>query len=493
MSKNTVLKSSQTVIWIQPGGPGYECFPLCARDVGDLEEKTGDVEPIQLFSATGNGWDDVGSKSTPPEAIGVDMDGLIFEDRDWLEKVKCEFDLYFLSTDCGKANIISNYVRGQGLTGAKRVGRKYASIAKLNEDVEQMFTASIKASPFLLDIDALRVDRMTTAETQIINDISANTTEQCAGDCGDEITLGEQLIFAADSAVGPATANIGLSTDEGVTWASAAVDPFGAGLDAKSAIRFLVGRSTTRLLAGREGTGGAVQGGTAYSDDAGATWTQTNVGGAAAGHGVTGAKGLFSLSERFIFLAGAAGYIYRSTTGGTAWTAVESAVITAGAYRQVHFANELYGIACAAADIIALTDDGGDTWYAATATGGGAAINTCVRFDKSRMLVGDAGGRLYQSFNGGVTWTQITGWSGAGAGAVRDLHFLNDNQGLMVADTAAPVGWVFSTFNGGRDWVRLTTPTNIGLNAVWYADKRLGFAAGNVQAGTAVILKIQAA
>ena len=152
--------------------------------------------------------------------------------------------------------------------------------------------------------------------------------------------------------------------------------------------------------------------------------------------------------------------------------------------------DNIYCIAGAPADIIALSDDGGETWYAATATGGGGDILTVWRFDKYRMMVGTDDGTLWHSFDGGTTWTQITGWTGSGVGDVRDLWFVNDHVGFMAYDSVAPLGTILRTINGGLDWEVITTPTNAGLNKVWAPSETLAYAVGEPQGGTSFVCKI---
>ncbi len=106
------------------------------------------------------------------------------------------------------------------------------------------------------------------------------------------------------------------------------------------------------------------------------------------------------------------------------------------------------------------------------------------------MLVGTDDGTLWQSLDGGATWTQITGWVGSGVGDVKDLSFINDHQGIMVVDSAAPVGTVLLTITGGNIWTVLDTPPNSGLNVSHLVTNRLGYVVGKVNNATAVILKI---
>jgi photosystem II stability/assembly factor-like uncharacterized protein len=417
------------------------------------------------------------------------LESLLTEDRDWLEKVTCPFSLYVMNRSCGRADVFSNYVRGEILPHCRIAQRTYSGLVMREEDTPLTLGIDIEAWPPLVDVTPLTVARQVTALAQSWNDIYGNSDEVCVGDCMSPVGLGEELVAASDSAAGPATADVPYSNDYGVTWAAAAADPFAAGLHALSAVKYYVG-NTMRWLQGMDSPAGA-QGMVAYSDNSGAAWTVVNIGGAAAGHGVNYGGGLWEGGEKFLLLASAAGYIYKSIDGGGSWTAKEAGVLTAGAYNQVKATSDnVYCIAGALADIISLSDDGGETWYAAAATGGGGDILTVWRFNKYSMMVGTDDGTLWRSDDEGATWTQITGWVGSGVGDVRDLWFVNDHVGFMAYNSVAPVGTILRTINGGTDWEVLTTPTNVGLNKIWAPSTTLAYAVGEVQGGTAFICKV---
>jgi len=73
---------------------------------------------------------------------------------------------------------------------------------------------------------------------------------------------------------------------------------------------------------------------------------------------------------------------------------------------------------------------------------------------------------------------------------VADIAWANELVGYMIHNTAAPVGTIFVTINGGYSWKAITTPSNNGLNALSIADTSMVYAAGEVESGTAVIVKV---
>ena len=156
----------------------------------------------------------------------------------------------------------------------------------------------------------------------------------------------------------------------------------------------------------------------------------------------------------------------------------------------VHFADDKYGVAVAAAGVVAVTSDGGETWRAGSVVTGTPVLNCVYVFNDKRVQVGTATGLLYQSTNFGVTWTGVTGWVGSGIGQVRDIDYINDFVGFIAHNTAAPLGTVLRTIDGGANWAALTTPVNSGLNAVKALTENSCFAGGEANAGKALLLKV---
>lgn len=58
-----------------------------------------------------------------------------------------------------------------------------------------------------------------------------------------------------------------------------------------------------------------------------------------------------------------------------------------------------------------VSDDGGSTWQPAQVQGGGASLNTALRLKDGRVLLGDQGGALYLSGDGGAHFQRLAfGW-----------------------------------------------------------------------------------
>jgi len=487
------LTTRNGALWVQPDGPNTEVVYLGCHGADEITETMGGIELLRCFTRDGSGWNVTGQTVTPPDPVTVTLNTRLRSVRSYMQKLDCAFSLYLLQRDCGVADEFNNYVRGDVLTHCRVTSKTKGPIASIGEDTESMLSVDVEAWPPVTEIPNLVIDPLTPGALAVTGAYAAvpNMDLRCYGGCGDRLAKGEQVMMVGESAPAALLGEINFSADSGGMFTDTAANPFAAGVGIKGGTRFNMGRDGYRWLIFQEPVV-AGQGNISYCDDLlGTTWTAVTIGGAAAAEGSTWGQSVFSLHGRFIFLAGANGSIWKSTNYGVTWTQVEAGTVTAGSYSCVHFADEYYGMAGAAADIIAVTSDGGITWTAATATGGGGDIMCCWRHDKNRMWVGTDDGTLWFSRNGGTSWTQRTGWTGAGVGDVTSMSWVNDHYGFICSDTAAPVGTVLRTINGGYDWEAITTPTNSGLTNIVAVSESLAYGTGLTNGGTSVYFKVR--
>lgn len=485
MADQKQLTTRQSSLWwlTQPGGTLYllDCI-----DLESIAETENAIELLRCWNGDRSGWDVIGETVAPAEKISLSVAFPRFLARSILESgSNCPGALIWTQTSCGRVDDWSSADIGEIIQHVRMTGRSFAGVAHRETDNPTNVTITLDAWPPLLDIDKLDIARVATTEAQSLNDVFGNLDVSC-GDCGAVKTLGQYLAIACDAA-GGATGNVQFSTDVGETFAAGAADPFGVGFHTMAGV-LVPYNNGRRWIVGREGTG-AVQGQVAYSDNAGTTWTVVSIGGAAVGHGATFGHGIFALDSSHVWLASADGYIYKSVDAGVSWVAKEAGVIHANDNHFVHFADKSYGLVGGAAGVISITSDGGESWLA----GGIPAASPARcgwRFNDKVCLVGLDNGAVYRSTDGGLTWTlQVTGFP---AGAIRSMWFVNDYQGFLVHNTAAPVGTLYKTNNGGTSWQALTTPTNVGLNSVWAPSAALAFVVGEAQGGTGFIAKVVA-
>lgn len=467
--------------------PGGTLYLLCDIDFDDLAEKLAPITPLFHWNDDHTAQVAWGELIGPPDKITL---SLLFP-RQLARKIieqgdNCPGALIWGQSVCGRPDDLAGIKIGEIVYPVKRSGRSFKGLTNRTDNPTEV-SMDMEAWPPILDIDTLEMGRIATTEAQALNDVYGNLNTSCPGDCGDSMGKGQYVGIACDAA-GGATGDELFSTDFGETFAIGAVDPFGVGLNTMAGvlIPYAGGR---RWIVGREGTG-AVQGLMAYSDNAGAAWTTVNIGGAAVGHGPTFGHGIFALDGSHIWVASHGGYIYKSVDSGLSYVAKEAAAIHAGDNHFVHFADKTYGLVGGAAGVISVSDDGGESWQAGAVPAASAA-RCGWRFNDRRCLVGLDNGALYESNDGAATWTlKVTGFP---AGALRSMWFVNDLQGFIVHNTAAPVGSVWETINGGATWKQLVTPANTGLNSIWAPSANLAYVVGEVNAATGFIAKISSA
>lgn len=315
---------------------------------------------------------------------------------------------------------------------------------------------------------------------QAINDIWGCTDESCGGQCGNKISLCEDLILGAD-AVAADVADVVITGDNGVTWTNAAAQPFAATENVISVVCFAKDNTTTRYLVVRD-TDSTTNAEIAYSDDGGATWTNVDVESSGSFLGANDSGALFALDTKHIWLVLTSGYIVFSSDGGVTWTTQDAGTVTTEDYNAVHFANNNVGYAVADNGIVVKTDDGGDIWSAVTAITGTPDVLSVYTFDEDNVIVGDNGGDMWRSFDGGTTWTQLY----AGSTAINDISFVNPYVGWAVDGVL-----ILRTRNGGEDWETVKNlSTFTELNAVWGCDENTAYVVGEDGSNLGAVYKV---
>lgn len=480
MVDKNALTTRQGSLWVQPGGPNTPVYFLGCHDLGDISEPAGSIELLRCMDKRG-GWRTVGATQAPPDSVTTSIENMTFVARDWLERLNCEFTLFAFHRAGGEPDIFTNYIRARILNNCRVTSLTDKQIVHHEEDQSSSQSRDIEAWPPVFRTGELTARRQSTSETLALNDVIAYSPL----DCEAGVVPGDKVIAGADSSA--YSGNVLGTLNAGANWDALATDPFAAGKDIQSLVSFPISDTVTRFLAAQVAAGGA-QGKVAYSDDYGVNWTTVNIGGATAGHGAVDSGALFALDQSHIWLASAAGYIYFSSDGGVTWTAQTDADLTSEDLRAVAFADENSGMAVGDNDAILFTSDGGVTWEEVSVTGSTDDLN-CVAPSGNFWWVGTSGGDFWYSRDDGDTWTQRH-FSGDGVGEVADIAFANDLIGYAIHNTAAPVGSILVTINGGYSWKAITTPTNTGLNSLTIADMNTLYAVGEVEGGTAVIVKV---
>ncbi len=164
------------------------------------------------------------------------------------------------------------------------------------------------------------------------------------------------------------------------------------------------------------------------------------------------------------------GQVFKSTDGGTTWTATAGMPAGLSSAEDVHFTSLLDGwVIGQGFDTAALyrTTDGGETWVPVPDFMG---AYVSVDVEGTNIWAANVGGPYYYSNDNGASWIQ--GELPGSPHTVNDMDFFN-------ASTGYAVGWwgeAFRSGDGGLTWEVLPTPNNtdnltdiylLGENEFW--------------------------
>jgi hypothetical protein len=177
------------------------------------------------------------------------------------------------------------------------------------------------------------------------------------------------------------------------------------------------------------------------------TWLEMTTGFVAA----SGPLAIHSESPRHTWIVGEGGYIYFTDDPTAAVVVQDAGVTTAQDLGSVHAFDINNVVAVGASNAVVVTRNGGDTWALIVGPNVGVNLNTVWMRGPNEWFVGDAGGQLWYTLDGGVNWTEKP-FPGSGAGVVRDIHFATPSVGYLAHDTVAPAGRILRTIDGGHSW-----------------------------------------
>lgn len=219
-------------------------------------------------------------------------------------------------------------------------------------------------------------------------------------------------------------------------------------------------------------------------------WTKVSTGYVVA----KGPNGAVNVTPNLTLIVGDGGYVYKMTDPTAAVTVVSAGVATTQILNRVDSIGDTTIVAVGATNALLVSQDGGSTWSLVTGPNAGVTLLSVSCETFNRWFIGDAGGNLWYTLDGGSTWTSKVFNALAGSGNVRDVNFVTQSVGYLVHDVAA-VGYLYRTINGGNSWFRvpeasgLTLPSNQRLNRLAACGSaNLVFAAGLNSNGTDGIL-----
>lgn len=180
------------------------------------------------------------------------------------------------------------------------------------------------------------------------------------------------------------------------------------------------------------------------------------------------------LNSKVGFAAALVG-VLGTSDGGTTWRKLLSAVPV----KALHFANEKVGYAVSNSNPgrIWKTSDGGESWAPQTLPPVGGLLSVTFSSPDTGWAAGERG-TLIKTVNGGAEWTLVFMSDSYTINSIRLL----DPQTGFVAMHALGKEVIWGTTDGGNSWEeKFTSETYKSLNAVYFANRQVGFAVG--QAG----------
>jgi photosystem II stability/assembly factor-like uncharacterized protein len=486
--EESVIKSIATSLFVQ-FELGREAYYLgkCTT-LETIDNPRAGSDPIICRDGAG-GFAIIADKPTPPEMIEFTIERLHARTASWLDKTNCPFTVYALQRCEGSEGIFENWITGFSVKNARVLNDPIGNVQQRDAADEMVHGYELSAKPPRADYyEMLTSARSTAAAIADATCITSGDDIICAGGCGPMNFMPCTNIFIGLETVAAAAPNMQHSHDQGNTWTSA-VGPFAANTSFAALRSYKLDADTLRVLAFR-GTLAATANQMGYSDDMGTTWSAMITVDATVASAVISPNAAFVWSGTAMWVGTDSGNIYISTNGGATWTAQGSALVAGGGndIYGIDFMSETFGVAVGAAGTVIYTSDGGTNWTAAVAPVV-AVLHDVEVFSRTRWLVAAANGNTYMTFDGGATWTTLTNFNGSGAGAVKSLDFVDEQNGFMIHQTAGGVGRILRTINGGYSWT-LVGPNYpaAGLNEVMACAINGAYAVGDDDGTRPVVL-----
>ncbi len=180
---------------------------------------------------------------------------------------------------------------------------------------------------------------------------------------------------------------------------------------------------------------------------------------------------------------GNTGGVYKTTDGGINW--IQQCLVN-GNIRNLHHtdADHVWGCGYISGETPAVlkTTDGGNTWDSVAISAAGEKINSVCFVNNNTgwavcgPVMGNTGGQLFKSTDGGAAWTEQTF---PGTTPLNNIYFIDENTGWIVGGAAYGVGILLKTTDGGANWTSVPYGSADPLQDVEFLDSDNGTAVGS--------------
>ena len=428
--------------------PGGDCVYI-----GDITDELGGLNVTTRANAREGGLRRDGVLLDPPGTVSTTLSMKRLRGDKLKTRLKSCFWIFDKRTQCNDFDDPTAWSEIERVYRAKvgtRTTTPGTSIMEAN--AEDMINFDITA---LDDVDLYRLHVESAAvEAAAPHTFKCVTTchdERCVA-CGDDETdavfvAGAELVAAGVSSVYVNVANgdVGTWTDTATTWAVGDVDDI-----------VCLGNWGVAISNGEAAAGAPVL----YSRDRFTTqvyvtpaWGPTNP-----------PLCIDAASQNYAFIGAENGHVYVSRDGGVTWDESSGGEATAQNITGIRIAPSNRQIIYAwssAADVIIKTENGGETWFQVglTATGGTGPLSLDVHPDDANLVIcGTDAGEVFESTDGGETWTE----QGELAGTTTQAN-------VTIVDIKAAGGgvWFLGANESGVNTSRVYVNYEDGANGAW--------------------------
>lgn len=453
-----VTKTQNRRLFIQFGGPYPGNVPQFAgldaqyMVLDGVTRPLRNIEPIRVYNPRKvEAFKNVGRKISAPDFPTATL--RVLENRNTLPvqlgALDCPFNLYL---PVGKCEDLSDFTGGwqtlveiASWVEATQVDEGARMAWEEDNQVEDAVSVTLEAK-YAIGSLSFSAEAGSEVSREVV-DVVYGGGVQC-GDCGPNDN-GAQRIYAVTKSSGAASpglpAEIIYSLDGAVSWNQGLIDGFGATEDPVAID--IVGNKL--VVVGAD----AYYWATLSDKGVPGTFTKVSSGFLSIGSPLD----IYVLDANNVFFSGELGYIYKATDITAGVSVIDAGVATtANLYRIAGDGNNT--VVAAGQDSAVVVSPNRGATFSSVVTEPSAIpldIYALAVKDSRTFLVGTAAsGRIFYTRDGGVTaWTPI-GFTGTGAGSVRDIVFATDEVGWFVHDNNTPTGYLWSTWDGGNTWTR---------------------------------------
>ena len=463
MSDPKTYNRGQGRIWVQVEGVATPWQYFGCYGMSDIAIPRGDKTLKYCPSRSrADTWDVVGSYRGEAGPVTTSLDSLLFEAKNWLLSLDCEFNLAVRYGVCDRPDNPIGWEKIIHLEQADITNRSISQpAARTPGDQAEVTTgADISANEFA-EISRVKMSQqaldMVGDYVNDLLDVAYCDSPSCGGDCGP---------YSTGCKVGwvVGTAGMLLYTNDGGNQWYVMTPPTGWDADDINAVC-----CTGDFILLTSGTDNEI----AWSDDNGVTWNVVTTGFAYA----TTMSDCFMWGPNAMWVVSDGGYVFFSDDGGMTWEVQDAGVATSEDLNEIHFLDDELGYAVGDNNAVIKTENGGETWTTLVGPIAATVLNCVWALTEQIVYVGAADGNLYVSYDGGATWAVAFSLT---AGTVTGISFsgLND-YGYLVAEDSTGLGRVYRTIDGGYTWARVNVATNNGLDAVFACDENNFTVVGN--------------